>query len=145
MKVKKNTLLLLACLVWGIAGLNVLRLGLLAYPTHLTVWNLCLSVLVFAVFQKKVFGKLVQKHTMRIEGYGEERQFFLKFFDGKSFLIMAVMISGGAVLRHSGLAPEGFIAVFYTGLGAALFLAGMLFGWNRGSTHAGRCRNKGGE
>lgn len=71
MKVKKNTLRLLACLVWGMAGLNV--------------------------------------------------------------------------LRHSGLAPEGVIAVFYTGLGAALLLAGMLFGWNKGSAHTGRFRSKGGE
>ena len=33
-------------------------------------------------------------------------------------------------LRRSGLAPEAFIAVFYTGLGAALLLSGLLFGRN---------------
>ena len=27
MKVKRNTLLLIACLVWGAAGVNILRLG----------------------------------------------------------------------------------------------------------------------
>ena len=43
---------------------------------------------------------------------------------------MAVMISGGLGLRSSGLAPERFIAVFYTGLGASLLLAGLLFGHN---------------
>lgn len=45
---------------------------------------------------------------------------------------MAVMMSGGIGLRVSGLAPERFIAVFYTGLGAALLLAGGLFGCNFG-------------
>ena len=30
MKVKRNTLLLIACLVWGAAGFNILRLGVLA-------------------------------------------------------------------------------------------------------------------
>ena len=30
MKVKRNTLLLIACLVWGAAGVNILRLGVLA-------------------------------------------------------------------------------------------------------------------
>lgn len=45
---------------------------------------------------------------------------------------MAVMMSGGIGLRLSGLAPERFIAVFYTGLGAALLLAGLLFGRNYG-------------
>ena len=62
MKVKRNTLLLLACLVWGAAGFNILRIG----------------------------------------------------------------------LRSSGLAPERFIAVFYTGLGASLLLAGLLLGRNFG-------------
>ena len=124
MKVKRNTLLLLACLVWSAAGFNILRIGLLAYPAYGTVVNYLLSVLVFAVFQWMIFGKLVKKHTARIQSYAEERHFFLKFFDGKAFAIMAVMMSGGIGLRVSGLAPERFIAVFYTGLGAALLLAG---------------------
>ena len=43
---------------------------------------------------------------------------------------MAVMMGGGIGLRRSGLAPEAFIAVFYTGLGAALLLSGLLLGRN---------------
>lgn len=39
-------------------------------------------------------------------------------------------MGGGIGLRRSGLAPEAFIAVFYTGLGAALLLSGLLFGRN---------------
>lgn len=132
MKVKRNTLLLLACLVWSAAGFNILRIGLMAYPAYGTVFNGLLSVLVFAVFERFIFGKLVKKHTERVSAYSEERHFFLKFFDGKSFAVMAVMMTGGITLRASGLAPERFIAVFYTGLGAALLLAGVLFGCNYG-------------
>ena len=127
MKVKRNTLLLLAALVWGIAGANILRIGLAAYPAYLTLWNTLLSVLVFAVFQQEVFGKLVKKHTARIGANHDEL-----FFDRKSFVIMAVMMTGGIGLRASGLAPEAFIAVFYTGLGASLLLAGLRFGRNYG-------------
>lgn len=130
MKVKKNTLLLLACLVWAAAGFNILRIGVLAYPAYVTMWNLVLSALVFGVFQRFVFGRLVKKHTQRIHGYGDTRQFFLKFFDKKAFAIMAVMMTGGIALRVSGAAPEQFIAVFYSGLGGALLLAGILFGYN---------------
>ena len=119
MKVKRNTLLLLACLVWSAAGVNILRIGLMSYPAYQSVLNYLLSVLVFAVFQIFVFGKLVKKHTVRISSYEEERHFFLKFFDKKAFAIMAVMMSGGIGLRASGFAPERFIAVFYTGLGAS--------------------------
>lgn len=132
MKVKRNTLLLLACLVWSAAGFNILRIGLVSYPAHLSVVNLLLSVLVFVLFQRFVFGKLVKKHTARIHSYQEERHFFLKFFDGKAFAIMAVMMSGGIALRVSGIAPERFIVVFYSGLGASLLLAGVLFGRNYG-------------
>ena len=141
MKVKRNTLLFLACLVWSAAGFNILRIGLIAYPAYRSVLNYLLSVLVFAVFQKFIFGRLVKKHTARIHSYEEEYHFFLKFFDGKSFAIMAVMMSGGIALRVSGLAPERFIAVFYTGLGASLLLAGLLFGRNFGKAMLAGCRN----
>ena len=127
MKVKKRTLLLIACFVWGIAGFNVLRIGILAYPPYLSPVNFLLSGIVFAVFQYFIFE--------RIKSYREDTQFFLKFFDVKSFLIMAFMISGGIYLRASSLAPEIFIAIFYTGLGASLFLAGILFGKNYWNYH----------
>lgn len=139
MKVKCNTLLLLACLVWSGAGVNILRIGVITYPGYITLVNVMLSGVVFAIFQRFVFGRLVNKHTRRILGYEEERKFFWNFFDGKSFAIMAVMMSGGIALRAWNLAPDRFIAVFYTGLGAALLLAGILFGihyvqtlWNTG-------------
>ena len=133
MKVKRDTLLLLACLVWGAAGFNILRIGLATYPAFRTALNFCLSALVFTVFQRFVFGPLVKKHTARIRAYEEERHFFLKFFDKKAFAVMAVMMTGGIALRAGGLAPERFIAVFYTGLGASLLPAGALFGRNYGA------------
>lgn len=130
MKVKRNTLLLIASIVWLIAGFNILRIGVSAYKSFLTPLNILLSIVVFCVFQFFIFGKLVKKHTKRISQYQEEYHFFMKFFDVKSFIIMAVMMFGGIALRVSGIAPERFIAVFYSGLGFALFLAGILFGIN---------------
>ena len=133
MKVQKNTLLLIACLVWSAAGFNILKIGLLAYQNYLQPLNYALSLVVFAIFQFLIFGKLVKKHTKRILAY-KEKQFFLKFFDVKSFIIMAFMMTGGIALRATNVAPEQFIAVFYTGLGAALFLAGLLFGYQFAKT-----------
>lgn len=130
LKVKKKTLLLLACLVWTIAGLNIARIGFMAYSAFVSIFNIFLSIVVFSVFQLFIFGRLVKKHTSRILDYKEEYQFFWNFFDLKSFIIMAVMMTGGIFLRVSGLAPENFIAVFYSGLGISLLLAGILFGWN---------------
>ena len=42
MQVKKNTLLLLACLVWTAAGVNILRIGLLAYATQVSLPHILL-------------------------------------------------------------------------------------------------------
>ena len=78
------------------------------------------------------FIRTNRQHTItsRIRAYEEELHFFLKFFDVKSFIIMAVMMTGGISLRAFGLVPNWFIAFFYTGLGASLLLAGLLFGCN---------------
>lgn len=129
MKVKKQYLLLIACLVWIVAGVNIVRIGMEAYAQYLNLFNILLSAVVFIIFQLFVFGKLVKKHTGRILAY-EERQWFIKFFDVKSFIIMAVMMTGGIWLRVSGVVPERFIAVFYSGLGFSLILAGILFGFH---------------
>lgn len=144
MKVKRNTLLLIACLVWSAAGFNILRIGIMAYPAYLTAINLLLSGVVFVIFQHFIFGRLVVKHTARISAFEEERHYFFKFFDKKSFIIMAIMMSGGIGLRVSGLAPERFIAVFYSGLGAALLLAGILFGCRYGKAMFAAGQNKAG-
>lgn len=128
--IKKMNLLLLASLVWMIAGFNVLKIGIETYRGFGQPVNLLLSVAVFLIFWFMVFHKLTVKHTTRIMTYKEEKQLFIKFFDVKSFIIMAVMITGGVTIRRFNLLPDRFIAVFYSGLGAALFLAGVLFSYN---------------
>lgn len=127
--VRNRTLLLLASIVWLIAGINIVRIGLDAYGSgHLNLVNIGLSTIIGVVFWTFVFGKLVSKHSDRTEAYGDERRFFLSFFDVPSFAIMAIMMTGGISIRSFGLAPEPFIAVFYTGLGVALTCAGAAFG-----------------
>ena len=127
LNVHKNTLILIAGIVWAIAGFNIVRIGLVSYQGNFTWWRGLISVAVFGAFQLFVFGKMVQKHTSRILQYAEEKQNFFRFFDAKSYLIMAFMMTLGIGLRVSGVVPDVFIAVFYTGLGASLLTAGVLF------------------
>lgn len=51
------------------------------------------------------------------------------------------MMTFGIVLRATNIAPEQFIAVFYTGLGSALTLAGLLFGYHFAKTVCPRYKN----
>ena len=125
--IKNKYLLLIATIVWLIAGFNVLKIGVETYINYVTVINLLLSLAVFLVFWIMVFSKLVKKHTLRISSYESEKQWFYLFFDLKSFIIMAIMMTMGIVIRYYALLPDVFIAVFYTGLGSALALAGILF------------------
>lgn len=128
--VNNKVLLLIAAFVWTAAGVNILRIGIIEYPPFFSLINALLSAVVFVIFELFIFGRLVKKHTKRIDAYGDEKQLWIKFFDVKSFIIMAVMMTGGILLRALHLAPTVFIAVFYTGLGAALLLAGIMFGRN---------------
>lgn len=124
--VKRRTLLLIAGIVWMIAGFNVARLGVLSYLTIERKWYLYfLSIVVFSLFGV-MFFKMSKKHTKRILGYEEYRPFW-NFFDLKAYLIMSCMMSGGIGFRAAGIFPEIFIAFFYSGLGFALALAGVVF------------------
>lgn len=126
--VHRRTLLLIAGIVWLSAGVNVARLGIIAYQQLLAIsfLDLLLSIAVFAAFGF-MFFKMSVKHNQRIHSYTEIYRPIWHFFDLKSYIIMAIMMTGGIWLRNSGLVPVRFIAVSYTGLGCALGAAGLFF------------------
>ncbi len=127
--VPKNTLMLIAGLVWCAAGAMVCIIGLplefTLAPEHLVL--LPLAAVIFFVFYRFVFSRLVRKHTGRIRARAEDRLPFWHFFNASSWAVMAVMMGGGMALRLSRLMPDWMIAFFYSGLGAALFLCGIRF------------------
>ncbi|NJE39728.1 hypothetical protein E0K99_00115 [Faecalicoccus pleomorphus] len=125
MKVLPKTLLLLAGIVWFIAGGNVTWIGIQSYADYLNILHLLGSSLVF-IFFLWMFSKIVQKHSLRIQGYTSKQPFYF-FFDRPSFIMMAFMMSMGIIFRVFHLVSFEFIAVFYTGLGLALCLAGLQF------------------
>lgn len=128
-EVPKRALLIIAGIIWMIAGFNVVRLGVISYQLIEVQWFLyLLSVVVFCAFGA-MFYKMTQKHSKRIMEYEELYRPIWNFFDLKAYIIMAIMMGGGIGLRNAGVFPDVFVAFFYTGLGCALFLAGVLFLW----------------
>ena len=118
---------MIAGIVWLIAGFNVARLGIISYLMIEQKWYwYVLSAVIFTLFGL-MFFRMSRKHTKRIMSYGGERQPFWRFFDLKAYIIMAVMMGGGIGLRAAGVFPNRFVAFFYSGLGCALALAGILF------------------
>ncbi len=118
--------MIIAEIVLLIAGFNVARLGVLSYLEINRKWYLyLLSTVVFCLFGL-MFWKMSNKHTKRIMEYESHRPFW-HFFDLKAYLIMAYMMGYGIGFRALGIFPDIFVAFFYSGLGCALALAGVLF------------------
>ncbi len=127
--VPKDRLILIAGIVWVLAGSMVSLVGLpleLRLAPHDLIL-LPLAALIFVAFDGLVFSRLVRRHTHRIRSHAEDRLPVWRFFNASSWAVMAVMMGGGMTLRLSGLVPDWAIAFFYSGLGLALLLAGFRF------------------
>lgn len=127
--VNRHFLLTAAGIVWIGAGINILRIGLITWressqAAFLKVGEVTVVFLLFFIF---VFRKLYFKHTRRIDRKKEEKNCPFGFFDIKGWIIMGAMITLGIIVRTFRLLPDGFIAVFYTGLSLALIYTGILF------------------
>ena len=127
-RVSRRTLLLIAGLVWIIAGANILRIGIITWVDDQREWLFKTgeAIVVFLLFFSLIFRRLYNKHTERI-GQKADRNCPFSFFDVKGWLIMGFMITLGILVRKLHLLPTSFIAVFYTGFSSALILTGILF------------------
>ena len=127
-RVSRRTLLLIAGLVWIIAGANILRIGIITWVDDQREWLFKTgeAIVVFLLFFSLIFRRLYNKHTERI-GQKADRNCPFSFFDVKGWLIMGFMITLGILVRKLHLLPTSFISVFYTGLSSALILTGILF------------------
>jgi hypothetical protein len=126
--IKRKYLLLIAGVVWSLAGIMVMKTGFPMIPQSENVPLILFgSLIILLVFYLLIFSKLVYKHEYRIRMYDRERLPFWLFFDIKSYLFVVVMMGGGILLRKLELIPHWFIAFFYSGLGIALFACGVRF------------------
>lgn len=120
---RKNWLIATNGLVWMAAGFNIARIGIsCAFTRGGLVWLWFIPV--FIAFGA-MFIRVISKNTTRIQAMPDERPPFYKFLSLKGYLIIAFMMTLGITLRSLGTIPDGFFAFFYTGLGSALFLAGL--------------------
>lgn len=127
-KVNNRQLLLLAGMVWIVAGANILRIGILTWLADSQYWLFKAgeAAIVFLIFFNLIFKKLYTKHTKRICKKANNNH-LLSFFDLKGWIIMSFMITLGVTVRKFQLLPNSFISVFYTGLSIALIITGILF------------------
>ncbi|WP_010298011.1 hypothetical protein [Clostridium senegalense] len=128
-RVSKKILLLIAGIVWGFAGFRVLTIGLndVKINNGYGILSLIIATVIFFMFFKFIFSKMLKKHTKRIINSSLEKHCAFSFFDFKSYIIMGFMISLGVGVRSIGVFNPVYVGDFYIGLGFALFISGLLF------------------
>lgn len=126
--ISKPQLFGLSALFWLIAGVNVLRVGIVHWPDHYLYgcYQIAGSLLIFLFFIL-IFYRMFRKNVLRIEQAPGLRLSPLALFDAKGWGITLFMILLGVTVRRLGLFPGWLIATFYTGLGTALLLTGVFF------------------
>jgi hypothetical protein len=125
LKIPSKNLILVLSVVWLIAGLNILHIGQTVFSGSWDV-DMDLATLAVCTAFAIMFVKVSNKHIKRIRAVSEERMYIHMFLDGKAWILMAVMVTLGIVVRLSGVLPDFAIAAFYTGLGSALTLTAVI-------------------
>lgn len=129
LSVPKRSLLFVAAGVWTFAGSMLLVRGgimLIHYPAHLWIKELsCLAG--GLLFYWILFSTISHKHTARILTMKSERPCLFAFFNLKSYLLMAVMISSGITLRLSGIVSPEYLSYVYVTMGIPLLLSAFRF------------------
>jgi len=126
--VNKEVLLFLAGFLWLGVGTMLLFLSfswLKAFQVHGSFLFAGIGVVVALVVHHFGFLKIVDKNLGRILPM-EGTQCIFSFMSWKSYLIVAVMVTVGQLLRHSPI-PKPYLSMLYIGIGLALLLSSVRY------------------
>jgi hypothetical protein len=126
--VSKTWLIVMAGLMWSVAGLMLCRLAyhwLVILQWRWIVPQELLGVVLALTAHKFCFSRIAQKNIERLSVITEKTCIFA-FQRWKSYLVIALMTIIGITLRNSPV-PRPYLAILYTTIGGALFLASLKY------------------
>lgn len=125
----RRNLLFIAALVWTFAGGMLLTKGIvmMGIQTDFLLVRIIASLIGGAVFYAVLFTKISKKNIARIIRLKNDRPFIFFFFNFRSYLMMAVMISMGVFLRKSEIVSPFYLSVLYVTMGIPLFASAFRF------------------
>jgi len=126
--VSKNWLMGLAGLMWSVAGLMLCRLAyrwLAVIDLKKLVPLELLGIALALMAHQFCFSRIAHKNIARLSRLTEKTCVFA-FQRWKSYLLVGVMITVGIVVRHLPI-PNTYLAILYTTIGGALFLASLQY------------------
>jgi len=126
--VPKYWLIALAGLMWSVVGVMLCRLAyiwLSPIPWQQAIPMEALGIIISLAVYRYKFSKIAIKNIDRL-CLLKDKSCLFAFQAWYAYLIILVMISLGIALRHSPI-PKPYLAVIYTAIGGALFLASFHF------------------
>jgi len=128
-RVYKRYLFFIAAFVWTFAGGMLLFKGISLFDNIKDFFWLKMSISITGglLFYFLMFLKISGKHTKRILNLKEEYPWMFSFFGIKSYILMAIMITSGILLRKSGLVSQEHLSLFYILMGIPLLLSSIRF------------------
>jgi len=127
--IPQRYLLLLGALVWTSAGSVLLYKGftlLISFQVFPYI-EFILSILLGILFYVLLFSKISLKNTQRIFHLTIDYPCMFSFFNVRSYILMGAMITGGIMLRKSGILPTDILLIIYFMMGIPLFLSSFRF------------------
>lgn len=124
--VSKKWLFGLAGVMWSGVGIMLCLYAItwLTDPLSLVTFLLGLLGVVISIAANRFqFGGLALKNIARIQALADKACLFA-FQAWKGYLIIAVMVTGGMLLRSSAI-PKPYLAVVYVAIGGALLQASL--------------------
>ena len=122
--VNRKWLLVISGLIWSGVGifLNILAFGWLKSFNKMQIIIITIGLLAGWSIARFGFDKISNKNVNRILAYPKHACIFA-FQEWKSYILVAIMMSLGILLRTTELIPKFILAPMYIGIGTALFFA----------------------
>lgn len=127
--VPKRYLLIVAALVWTVAGGMLLFKGIslfFKYPESSGL-KISISIIGGGLFYLLLFSGISNKHIKRILNIKIDRPCLFSFFNVRSYVLMTIMISSGILLKKFGVLSQEYISIVDVTMGIPLFLSAFRF------------------
>jgi hypothetical protein len=126
--VDKSALIFLSFFVWVVVGTVLLFLAyswLKAAQVNRSLLFVAVGVGGALVIHHFGFLKIVDKNLGRLLPM-EGKKCAFSFMTWKSYIIVAVMVTMGTLLRHSAI-PKTYLSILYIGIGLSLILSSIRY------------------
>lgn len=123
--VPRRALFFIAAGLWLSGGAILLYRGSQLLPGNmlLLALGLCCGLLFFRL----IFLGISNRHITRIRAIPHARPCLFSFLDWRGYGLMTLMITGGVLVRTSGILPASILGTFFVGMGTPLVISSVRF------------------